>query len=51
MYPAGFTLLYWMLQCALFFHANYSVVFKQTMVTFCVTSMPQSLSGKSAFHV
>jgi hypothetical protein len=51
MHPARFTFLYLMLQCALFFHANYSVAFKQTMVKFCVASRPQSLSGKSAFHV
>jgi len=51
MHPARFTFLYLMLQFALFYHANYSVALKQTMVNFCVTSRPQSLSGKSAFHV
>jgi len=51
MHPARFTFLCLMLECALFFHAHYSVAFKQTMVKFCVTSRPQSLSGKSAFHV
>jgi len=50
-HPAKFTFLYLMLQCTLFFHANYSVAFKQTMVKFFVASRPQSLSGKSAFHV
>jgi len=49
-HPARCIFLCLMLQCALFFHANHSVAFKQTMAKFCVASRPQSVSGKSTFH-